>query len=151
MKHLFENHDLATTERGQFIDLTDDLRSAVARSEVVNGTAVVYSPHTTSAVLINEPESGFFDDFRMLLDSLVPSEGRYYRHDDADLRTEGIEDDTFDFPNGHSHCRAALLGSASQAIPIVNGELLLGRWQKVFFCELDRARSRKVFIQVMGE
>jgi secondary thiamine-phosphate synthase enzyme len=151
MKHVFENHDLATTERGQFIDLTDDLRNAVARSEVVNGTALIYSPHTTCAVMINEPESGFFEDFRRLLDTLVPSAGRYYQHDDSELRTEGIEDDTFEFPNGHSHCRAALLGSSSQAIPIVDGELLLGRWQKVFFCELDRARARKVYIQVTGE
>jgi secondary thiamine-phosphate synthase enzyme len=151
MKHVFENHDLETTDRGQFVDLTDDVLAAVRRSKVANGTALVYSPHTTCAVLINEPESGFFEDFRRLLDALVPSEGRYYRHDDAGLRTEGIEEDTFDFPNGHSHCRAALLGSASQAIPIVDGELLLGRWQKVFFCELDRARPRKVFIQVTGE
>jgi secondary thiamine-phosphate synthase enzyme len=151
MKHVFENHDLATTACGEFIDLTDDVRDVVARSSVRDGMALVYSPHTTCSVVINEREQGFFADFRELLDELIPKEGPYYRHDDLAIRTEGLEDDPHDIPNGHSHCRAALLASASQTIPIVNGELMLGRYQKVFFCELDRARPRKVYIQVMGE
>jgi secondary thiamine-phosphate synthase enzyme len=150
MKHLFENHDLETERCGQFIDITGDVLSAVSKSEVDNGTVVVYSPHTTCAVVINEPESGFMDDFCELLDELAPT-GRYYRHDDLGIRTEGIEDDTADYPNGHSHLRAALLSSTSQAIPIVGGRPMLGRWQKIFFCELDRARPRKVFIQVSGD
>lgn len=151
MKHLFENHDLATERCGQFIDITDDVLSAVERSEVRNGTVVVYSPHTTCAVVINEPETGFMEDFCELLDELAPSDGRHYKHDDLSIRTEGIEDDTAEFPNGHSHLRAALLSSTSQSIPIVDGRTMLGRWQKIFFCELDRARSRKVFVQVAGE
>jgi secondary thiamine-phosphate synthase enzyme len=151
MRHLFENHDLRTTGCGQMIDMTADLLGAIERSEVQNGMALVYSPHTTCAVVINERESGFIDDFNELLESLVPKEGPYYRHDDLQIRTEGLDDDPHDVPNGHSHCRAALLASSSQAIPIVDGEALLGRYQKVFFCELDRARERKVFIQVLGE
>jgi secondary thiamine-phosphate synthase enzyme len=151
MRHLFENHDLMTTGCGQMIDLTEDVLGAVERSRVRNGMALVYSPHTTCAVVINEREHGFFDDFNELLETLVPREGPYYRHDDLEIRTEGLEDDPHDVPNGHSHCRAALLASSSQAIPIVDGELLLGRYQKVFFCELDRARPRKVLIQVLGE
>jgi secondary thiamine-phosphate synthase enzyme len=151
MRHLFENHDLRTTGCGQMIDMTADLLGAVERSEVRNGMALVYSPHTTCAVVINERERGFIDDFNDLLEALVPKEGPYYRHDDLEIRTEGLEDDPHDVPNGHSHCRAALLASSSQAIPIVDGEVLLGRYQKVFFCELDRARERKVLIQVLGE
>ena len=108
MKHLFENHDLQTERCGQFIDITTDVLSAVEKSEVVNGTVVVYSPHTTCAVVINEPESGFMADFCELLDELAPS-GRYYRHDDLAIRTDGIEEDTADYPNGHSHLRAGLL------------------------------------------
>ena len=73
MKHLFENHDLATERCGQFIDITDDVLTAVSKSEVENGTVVVYSPHTTCAVVINEPESGFMDDFCELLDELAPT------------------------------------------------------------------------------
>ena len=150
MKHRFENHDLTTERASQLIDVTDDVRAAVERAEIENGMALVYSPHTTCAIVINELESGFIDDFGEFLDELAPA-GRYYRHDDLEIRTQGIEDDTADFPNGHSHVRTGLLSSSSQTIPVVDGELMLGTWQRIFFCELDRSRSRKVFIQVIGE
>lgn len=149
MKHLFENHDLATAGPGEFVDLTEDVLAAVERSGVSNGQALVYSPHTTCTVLIQERETGFFEDFGEALARLA-DESRYYRHDDLAIRTEGLDDDEL-HPNGWSHVRAGLLGSASQSIPIVEGKLLLGRWQKIFFCELDRARDRKVFIQITGD
>jgi secondary thiamine-phosphate synthase enzyme len=151
VKHRFENHDLVTDRASQLIDVTDDVRSAVERAEISNGMVLVYSPHTTCAVVINELEDGFLEDFAEFLSELAPEEGRYYRHDDLDIRTQGIEEDTADFPNGHSHIRTGLLSSSSQTIPIVDGSLMLGTWQRVFFCELDRSRRRKVFIQVIGE
>jgi secondary thiamine-phosphate synthase enzyme len=151
VKHRFENHDLRTEGTSQLIDVTDEVQDAVDRAEVANGMALVYSPHTTCAIVINERESGFAEDFAELLAELAPAEGRYYRHDDLDIRTEGIEEDTADFPNGHSHCRAGLLASSSQAVPVLDGRLALGTWQRIFFCELDRARSRKIFVQVIGE
>jgi secondary thiamine-phosphate synthase enzyme len=151
IKHLFENHDLETQGCGQFIDVTDDVVAMVARSGVVNGMVLIYSPHTTCAVVINERESGFIDDFNEALDGLVPTCDRYYRHDDLRIRTEGLEDDPHEVPNGHSHVRAALLSSPSQAIPIVGGRLLLGRYQRIFFCELDRARPRKFLLQAVGQ
>jgi secondary thiamine-phosphate synthase enzyme len=151
MKHLFENHDLETASCGQLLDVTDDLLDMVERSGVENGMALVYSPHTTCAVVINERESGFAADFTEFLERVAPAEGPTYRHDDLTIRTEGLEDDPHDIPNGHSHVRAAMLASSSQTIPIVGGRLLLGRYQKVFFCELDRAKHRKVLMQVIGE
>ena len=87
MKHLFENHDLETSGCGDLIDVTHDVRGAVDKSGVQNGVAVVYTPHTTCTVLINERESGFMKDFRDMLESLVPAEGPYYRHDDLSIRT----------------------------------------------------------------
>ena len=90
-------------------------------------------------------------DFEDLIETLVPGGDRYYRHDDMALRTENLEDDDHEVPNGHAHCKQGLIASASQTIPIVDGRLMLGRWQRVFFLELDRARDRRVFIQVMGE
>lgn len=150
MRFLFENHSFITTGCGQFIDVTDDVTYAVDRSHVTQGMALVYSPHTTCAVLVNERESGFIEDFDELLESLVPKD-QGYRHDDLARRTENLEDDPHEIPNGHAHCRQALLGSSSETIPIVDGRLLLGRWQRVFFLELDRARDRKVLIEVMGE
>ena len=151
MKHRFENHDLITERASQLIDVTDDVRAAVERAEIENGMALVYSPHTTCAIVVNELETGFIEDFGEFLAELAPAEGRYYRHDDLEIRTQGIEDDTADFPNGHSHVRTGLLSTPSQTIPVVDGELMLGTWQRVFFCELDRSRPRKVFIQVIGE
>jgi len=151
MRIRFENHDLETEGCGQFIDLTDDVVKVVERSQVRDGMAVVYSPHTTCAVVINERESGFIEDFQEMLENIAPRDGVYYRHDDLSIRTEGLEGDPHQVPNGHSHCCAALMGSASQTIPVIDGELTLGKWQKIFFCELDRPRRRKVFIQVIGE
>lgn len=150
MRVRLENHSFRTAGPGQFVDVTDDVRAAVERSEIRDGMAVVYSPHTTCGVLVNERESGFIRDFEELLESLVPQHGRY-RHDDLEARTENLTDDPHEVPNGHAHCRQALLGSASQTIPVMGGELLLGRWQRIFFVELDRSRDRRVFIEVVGE
>src|SRR5438552_14060228 len=150
MKFLLENHSFTTTSCGQFIDVTEDVREVVGKSEVRNGMALVYSPHTTCAIVINEKESGFIRDFETLVRSIVPQDASYL-HDDLTLRTENLEDDDHDVPNGHAHCAQGLLASASQAIPIVDGALQLGRWQRVFFLELDRARDRRVLIQVLGE
>jgi secondary thiamine-phosphate synthase enzyme len=150
MKMLFENHTFSTSRCMDFVDVTDDVRGTLRRSGVSNGIAVVYSPHTTCSIVINEHESGFIRDFGELVQSLVP-EGRSYRHDDMALRTENLEDDDHDVPNGHAHCKQGLIASASQTIPVIDGALQLGRWQRVFFLELDRARDRRVFIQVLGE
>jgi secondary thiamine-phosphate synthase enzyme len=141
VKHHFENHDLVTERCSQLVDLTDDLTAAVERAEVENGMALVYSPHTTCAIVINELEDGIARDLEEALEELAPVSGRY-------LHDEREEEHA---PNGHSHVRAGLLASSSQTIPIVGGSLLLGRYQRVFLCELDSSRARKVFIQVIGE
>jgi len=150
MKMVFENHSFATTRCAEFVDLTDDVAETVEKSRVRNGMALVYSPHTTCAVIINEREAGFIQDFEELIPGLVPAASEY-RHDDMSARTENLTPEDHEFPNGHAHCKHALIGSASETIPIVDGQLQLGQWQRVFFIELDRARDRKVFIQVMGE
>ena len=151
MKMLFQNHSFTTTRCPDFVDVTGDVVEVVEDSGVENGMALVYSPHTTCAIVINERESGFISDFEELIERLVPGEGRYYRHDDMALRTENLEDDDHDVPNGHAHVKQGLIGSSSQTIPIVEGKLMLGRWQRVFFLELDRSRDRRVLMQVMGE
>lgn len=150
MKMLFENHSFSTARCMEFVDVTDDLADLVQRSEIRNGMALVYSPHTTCAIVINERESGFIQDFEELVEGLIPKD-HTYRHDDLALRTENLEDDDHDVPNGHAHCRQGLLASSSQAIPVIDGSLQLGRWQRVFFVELDRARDRRVLVQVLGE
>src|SRR4051812_35313305 len=93
MRIRFENHDLETEGCGQFIDLTDDVVNVVERSQVREGRAVVYSPPPPCAVVINERESGFIEDFQEMLGNIARGDGVYYRHDDLSIRTEGLEGD----------------------------------------------------------
>ena len=130
-------------------DITDEVAEAVRESGVTNGIACVYSPHTTCCVRVNEFENGFLEDFAELLRRLVPSE-RYYAHDDWDRRTENICEEDMELGNGHAHCMSMLLGSAGEAIPVRDGELGLGTWQRVLFLELDRERDRRWLVQVVG-
>jgi secondary thiamine-phosphate synthase enzyme len=140
---------LRTTGGLSVRDITDEVNEAVAASGIKDGIACVYSPHTTCCVRVNEFEQGFMDDFAALLKRLVPQE-RYYAHDDWDRRTENICEEDMEFGNGHSHCMSMLLGSAGESIPVRDGELLLGTWQRVLFIELDRERDRRWLVQVVG-
>jgi secondary thiamine-phosphate synthase enzyme len=130
-------------------DITDDVQEAVRESGISEGICCVYSPHTTCSVRINEWESGFLEDFAVLLKRLVPAEN-YYAHDDWDRRTENVCPDDTDIGNGHSHCMSMLLGPAGESIPVQHGELCLGTWQRVLFLELDRERDRRWLVQVVG-
>ncbi len=137
----------ATHAASEFVDLTDDVRDSLKRSGIRHGQVTVMSPHTTTSVVINESETGFLNDFRRLLSAIVPIEG-YYEHDDHEVRTENLQED--EFINGHAHCRQLLVGSTSVNVPIVDGELVLGRWQRVLFVELDQARQRRAILHVQG-
>lgn len=131
------------------LDVTEEAADLVRRSGVHEGTLMVYTPHTTCAVKINERETGFLDDLRLFMEDLVPSDA-YYRHDDLEIRTENLDDPDTEPLNGHAHIKAMLLGSSSEHVPVVDGELTMGRWQRIFFVELDRARPRRIVLQVQG-
>lgn len=130
----------------EFIDITDEVREILARSGVREGTVVVFSRHTTAAIVINEDEPLLLRDMAHFLERTAPPEGDY-RHNDFFIRTANMTQD--ECPNGHSHCQHLLLG-ASESVPVAGGELLLGRWQRVFLVELDRPREREVVVQVQG-
>jgi len=130
-------------------DITEEVQAAVRESGINEGIACIYSPHTTCCVRVNELEEGFLEDFAQLLRRLVPSEN-YYAHDDWDRRTENICPEDMDQGNGHSHCMAMLLGTAGESVPVRDGELQLGTWQRVLFIELDRPRDRRWLVQVVG-
>ncbi|NNC91375.1 MAG: YjbQ family protein [Acidimicrobiia bacterium] len=136
-----------TTAANEFLDLTDDVREHVARSSVRHGQVTVMTPHTTTAVAINESETGFLNDFRRLIGEVVPVEG-YYEHDDHEVRTENLQED--EFINGHAHVRQMLVGSTTVTIPVVEGELVLGQWQRILFVELDQPRSRRTVLHTQG-
>ena len=130
-------------------DITDEVTETVRESGVQDGIVCIYSPHTTCCVRVNEMETGFLEDFTNLLKALVPHDS-YYAHDDWDRRTENICPEDMDQGNGHSHCMAMLLGGAGESVPIRNGELQLGHWQRVLFIELDCERDRRWLVQVVG-
>jgi len=130
-------------------DITEEVQEAVHQSGIVDGICSVYSPHTTCSVRVNEWERGFLEDFAVLLKRLVPME-HYYAHDDWDRRTENVCEEDMEIGNGHAHCMSMLLGPAGESIPVREGELALGQWQRVLFLELDRERDRRWLVQVVG-
>ena len=147
---VFQREQTLRTKGGLEIrDITEEVKECVAESGVSDGIACVYSPHTTCCVRVNEFEQGFLEDFIRMLRRLVPSE-KYYAHDDWDRRTENVCPEDMEFGNGHSHCMALLLGPAGESIPVRDGELCLGTWQRVLFMELDRSRDRRWIVQVVG-
>jgi secondary thiamine-phosphate synthase enzyme len=136
------------TERGpQFIDITAQVAEIVRQAQLEVGAAVVYSRHTTAAIKINESEPLLLQDMCERLEKLFPPEDEY-RHNDFEIRTVNMTSD--EQPNGHAHCQHLLL-STSETIPVVGGQLALGRWQRLFLVELDRARLREVIVYVFGQ
>jgi secondary thiamine-phosphate synthase enzyme len=138
---------LQTLEGLQFINLTREVSDLVAASGIANGVVNVQTRHTTTAVIVNEHEPLLLEDLKETLERLAP-ERQYYRHNDFSIRTENMTPD--ERPNGHAHCRSLLLSSAA-TLNIIDGELQLGRWQSIFFIELDHARARTVAVTVMGQ
>jgi secondary thiamine-phosphate synthase enzyme len=138
---------LETRHPTQFIDLTDELEGLVSKAGILNGLVNVQSLHTTAAIVVNEHEPLLLADVTGMLERLVSQEV-VYRHDMISLR--GANCVLGERPNGHSHCRALLL-APSACLNIVGGRLQLGRWQRVFFVELDGPRLRDVSVLLIGE
>jgi len=123
-----------TASRAQMVDITDLIQQQVSRSGVSDGLCVAYVPHTTGAITINEgADPAVCEDITAKLNELVPPNAGYHH-------MEG---------NADSHIKASLIGS-SVSVLIERGRLVLGTWQKLFFCEFDGPRSRKVHIKVLG-
>jgi secondary thiamine-phosphate synthase enzyme len=138
---------ITTERRTEFIDLTDSLENLLTESGIVMGFLNVQSLHTTAAIIVNEREPLLLDDFESLLHKVAPDDVSY-RHDDERIRTVNLNPG--ERPNGASHCKALLLGT-SACLNIVDGHLLLGRYQRVFLAELDGPRTRELSVLVIGE
>jgi secondary thiamine-phosphate synthase enzyme len=120
-------------------DLTHDLRDAVREWGVTEGVATVFAPGSTAAVTMIEYESGVLEDLRRAVEKIAPA-NLDYAHNAA-----------WGDGNGYSHVRSALLGP-SVSIPVHEGELVLGTWQQVVLLDFDnKARRRRLVLQVMGE
>lgn len=138
---------IRTTRATEFIDITGEIHECVAASAVGTGIVNVQSLHTTAAIVVNEHEPLLLSDFSTLLARAAPLRG-FYRHDDLRARTVNLMPD--ERANGHSHCRALILG-ASASLNIVDGRVMLGRWQRIFLAEVDGPREREISVVVSGE
>ncbi|UCG58243.1 MAG: YjbQ family protein [Phycisphaerales bacterium] len=136
MKIVQKDFRVSTRSRNQMIDITSQVESLVSKSGITNGDAIVYCPHTTAAITINEnADPSVPHDIILALEQLVPHRDPGYRH------TEG---------NSDAHCKSSMIGCSRQVL-IRNKSLDLGTWQGVFFCEFDGPRNRKVIVQIRGE
>jgi len=124
-----------TSRRTQALDVTAQVKRAVRESGVQSGLCYLYVPHTTAAIFINEnADPDVAQDIETTLDKLVPH-GAHYRH------AEG---------NADSHVKSVLVG-ASQCVLIEDGQLALGHWQGIFFCEFDGPRERRLLVKVVRD
>jgi secondary thiamine-phosphate synthase enzyme len=124
--------DVKTHDKAEMVDITESVRKAVAKSGISDGICLVYVPHTTAGIIINEGhDPAVARDILERLNELIPRQAGY-RH------REG---------NADGHIKSALVGS-SVSLLVEEGEILLGTWQKIFFCEFDGPRSRKVQVKV---
>ena len=153
--HVAENADQAvlhktltlhTVHATQFMDVTRLIESAVQHAGLCSGVVTVQTRHTTTGILINEYEPLLLADFRAMFERLAPARFEY-AHDDFLRRTVNLTAD--ERPNGHAHCRAALLRS-SETVGVRQGLLDLGRWQRVIFVEFDGGQQRQLSLTMMG-
>ena len=128
--------DVKTHNRDELIDITGRIRQAIAESKVQDGVAMVYVPHTTAGVTINEnADPDVVHDLLAALDQAVPWRQSFYRHGEG---------------NSAAHVKSSMVG-CSAIVPVQCGKLTLGTWQSVFFCEFDGPRTRRVEVTMMGQ
>src|SRR5690625_2280445 len=119
--------DIQTRDRNQMIDITDEINILLKEEKLTQGVAIVYCPHTTAGIAINEnADPDVQKDVLMRLDEVFPWEHPKYKH------MEG---------NSASHLKAIMTGT-SQTVLVDDGKLVLGRWQGIYFCEFDGPRTR---------
>lgn len=134
MNNLFE-FNIKTKKEQEFVDITNIINEAISEEEIESGFALVYCPHTTAGITINENgDPDVVRDMIMQLNKLIPVEGDY-KH------LEG---------NSHAHLKSSYVGIDKNII-IYDGKLLLGKWQSIYFCEFDGPRNRKFFVKIIED
>ncbi len=123
-----------TREKFEIVDVTEEIQKLVWKVKMKHGIVVVFTKHTTTGLIINEAESGLLHDLKAKMKELIPKGGDYL-HDRVDS-------------NAHSHLRASLLLNPEVVVPVDQGELQLGTWQRILFVELDGPRHRKLLVSL---
>ncbi|HEX8913487.1 MAG TPA: secondary thiamine-phosphate synthase enzyme YjbQ [Humisphaera sp.] len=135
MHTTLETQNVRTTRRNELVEVTDRLRSLVRQHNVTDGMVIVYVPHTTAAVTINEnADPDVKRDMLWKLAAMVPKDEPEYAHGEG---------------NSDSHVKASLVGQ-SVTVLVERGDLLLGRWQGVYFCEFDGPRQRQMCVKILN-
>ncbi len=138
MHYLSTTLHLTTTQPIELVDITPLVKQFIDSSHLQQGLLTIMSRHTTACININEHEEQLIQDMLEFLSTWVPRH-RPYQHNAIDDRG-----------NAHSHLMALCM-NASQTLPLINGQLVLGTWQSIFFVELDGPRSsRQVVLHLMG-
>lgn len=128
-----QTFDVRTGHRSQMVDISDRVQQLVRDAGLDQGLALVYVPHTTAGITINEnADPDVVHDMLAQLDLMVPWEQPFYRH------AEG---------NSAAHVKASMMGSSVTVI-VRDGRLVLGRWQGIWFCEFDGPRTRQVYVEL---
>src|SRR5258705_13380253 len=126
-----------TKKHREYVHITPQVESAVQKSGVKEGLAFVSAMHITAAVYVNDHESGLIHDIDEWLEKLAPFRKEYRHHQTGE-------------DNADSHLKSLLLHQ-SVTLPITNGKLDLGTWQRVFYADFDGQRSKRVIIKIIGE
>ena len=135
-----------STTGPQFIDLTELITEQLTMCGVKEGHVLVYSRHTTAGIVIQENEPLLIKDMAQHLTQFA-SAGDNYHHNNFEVRTVNMCED--ECANGHAHCQHLLVGCSEQ-VPVMDGKLSLGQWQRIFLLEMDRPRTRQVTLQFVG-
>jgi len=134
MKSQNKTLSISSRTRTEIVDITTQIEDFVTEIAISDGLVALHSMHTTCAIIINENESRLKKDIETILDELFAKKGQYL-HDQIDN-------------NADSHIKSIFL-SQSQMIPVCDGKLMLGTWQRIMFVELDGPRTRKVIVQAI--
>jgi secondary thiamine-phosphate synthase enzyme len=126
--------DVRTNSQTQYIDITQEIQHAISRSGIKSGICQIFVPHTTAGVTINEnADPSVTRDILMELNKIIPFNDGYHH-------LEG---------NSAAHIKSSLVG-CSLAVIIDNGQIQLGTWQGIYFCEFDGPRTRRVWVKVIS-
>lgn len=132
--HPLVTENVKTSQRNEIVDMTGRVRKVVRQMGMRHGMAIIYVPHTTAAVTINEnADPDVKHDMLAKLSALIPKNESYYAHGEG---------------NSDSHVKTALVGNSATVL-VEDGDLVLGTWQGIYFCEFDGPRNRQIMVKVV--
>ena len=130
-----ESFEVQTRKRTEAIDVTEKVEKIVEKSGIKNGVCLIFTPHATASIILEEAEEGLLHDIENVVKKIFPR-GTGYQHDRID-------------DNADSHLASGFIGQ-SRIYPVRNGRILRGAWQQVLLLELDGPRKRKVIVTLIG-